>query len=70
MSETLYTINDEICVEAKYCTYQEFKNKYDIKSDEYPDLERGFDVDFPSTNGDLFSIFVPVHVWNQIAHEY
>lgn len=70
MSKTLYTINDEICIEAKPCTYQEFKADYELESNEYSDLYRGFDVEFPTVSGELFNVFIPACVWNKIAHEY
>ena len=38
-----YMIDDRL-VQADECTYQEFKTRYNITSDEYNDLDRGYAV--------------------------
>lgn len=43
MGKDLYA-DSEFMAEVIPCTFQEYKEKYDIKSNEYSDLERGYEV--------------------------
>lgn len=59
-----YMIDDRL-VQADECTYQEFKTRYNITSDEYNDLDRGYAVTF--TIYDDHPTFIRDYIFKEIA---